>query len=191
MATWISHLRIADNLLKLLPGLDNEQFAIGNIAPDSGIPDEKWEKFNPPGEVTHFKANEKSKVPLADLEFYRHYLALLPWPGTDSKRYSFLTGYFFHLITDNLWSAIISDPTRERYKAQFDADRGFIWEVKKDWYGLDFVYVRSHPDALYWRVFLNCEYTTHYRLVSCAVRIKANRFSGGVPGRTASAVEWM
>jgi len=35
MATWITHLRIAENLLDLLPTLDPERFAVGNIAPDS------------------------------------------------------------------------------------------------------------------------------------------------------------
>ncbi len=53
MATWIVHLRIAENLLACIPALDAAQFAIGNVAPDSGIPDEKWEKFDPPPEVTH------------------------------------------------------------------------------------------------------------------------------------------
>ena len=41
MATWIAHLRIAENLLELIPNLDAGQFAIGNIAPDAGIPDER------------------------------------------------------------------------------------------------------------------------------------------------------
>jgi hypothetical protein len=40
MATWIAHLRLAENLLERIPGLDEAQFAIGNVAPDSGIPDE-------------------------------------------------------------------------------------------------------------------------------------------------------
>ena len=33
MATWIAHLRIAEALLELIPGLAADQFAIGNIAP--------------------------------------------------------------------------------------------------------------------------------------------------------------
>jgi len=38
LATWIAHLRLAENLLERIPGLDAAQFAIGNVAPDSGIP---------------------------------------------------------------------------------------------------------------------------------------------------------
>jgi hypothetical protein len=45
----------------------------------------------------------------------------------------------------------------KRYSAEFSADKDFIWEVKKDWYGLDFIYARDHPDSLFWRVFLTAK----------------------------------
>jgi hypothetical protein len=153
MATWIAHLRIAENLLARIPGLDPGQFAIGNIAPDAGIPDEKWEKFNPPPEVTHFKRSQSVHKDIADLDFYRGYLADISPVDTDC--YSFRLGYFFHLITDNLWTLDVGKPTTERFAGQFAADKSFIWEVKEDWYGLDHIYVREHPDSLYWRVFLD------------------------------------
>jgi len=152
MATWIAHLRIAENLLERIPGLDPGQFAIGNVAPDSGIPDEKWKKFDPPPEVTHFKRNKSVHKDIADLDFYREYLADIR--PEDRLRYSYRLGYFFHLITDNLWTIQVGKPTSERFAEQFAADREFIWEVKKDWYGLDHIYVREYPDCLYWRVFL-------------------------------------
>jgi hypothetical protein len=75
MATWIAHLRIAENLLARIPRLDPGQFAIGNIAPDAGIPDENWENFNPPPAVTHFKRSQSVHKDIADLDFYREYLA--------------------------------------------------------------------------------------------------------------------
>lgn len=162
MATWIAHLRIAENLLDMIPGLDAAQFAVGNVAPDSGLPDAKWETFTPPTEVTHFQARDRCPYHSADLEFYWKYLRPLPWPGSDVKQYSFLWGYFCHLVADNLWSIHIGKPTRARFQAQFEANRDFIWEVKKDWYGLDFVYVRTHPQSLYWRTFLTCDYPINY-----------------------------
>jgi hypothetical protein len=162
MATWIVHLRIAEALLETLPGLDATAFAVGNIAPDSGMPDEKWEKFTPPAEVTHFKTADGAGYDLADLIFHRQHLADLPWPGSDPARYSFLLGYFCHLVTDNLWYLWIGEPTQRRFKANFEADKDFIWEVKKDWYGLDFEYVRQHAECLYWRVFMDCDYPVNY-----------------------------
>ena len=155
MATWIAHLRIAENLLDRIPGLDPGQFAIGNIAPDAGIPDKKWEKFNPPPEVTHFKRSKSVHKDIADLDFYRDHLADIQ--PSDTHRFSFRLGYFFHLITDNLWTKEVGKPTTERFAEQFAADKSFIWEVKKDWYGLDHIYVREHPDCLYWRIFLDAQ----------------------------------
>ncbi len=153
MATWIAHLRLAEILLEHIPGLDAAAFAIGSVAPDAGIPDEKWEKFTPPPEVTHFKRSDGAHKDLADLEFYRHYLACVK--AVDTPHFSFRMGYFFHLITDNLWTVAVGRPTEERFAEQFAADRQFIWEVKKDWYGLDHLYVRDHPNCLFWRVFLD------------------------------------
>jgi len=155
MATWIAHLRIAENLLERISGLDPGQFSIGNIAPDSGIPDEKWEKFNPPPQVTHFKRSKSVHKDIADLDFYRGYMADVS--PEDVPRFSFRLGYFFHLITDNLWTIEIGLPTSERWAEQFAADKKFIWEVKEDWYGLDQIYVREYPDCLFWRVFLLSE----------------------------------
>jgi hypothetical protein len=153
MATWIAHLRIAENLLADIPNLDAAQFAIGNGAPDSGIPDEKWEKFEPPPEVTHYKRSDSVHKDIADLDFYRGYLADISLQ--DILRFSFRLGYFFHLITDNLWTILVGKPTEAQYSEHFAADKDFIWEVKKDWYGLDQTYVRTHPDCLFWRVFLD------------------------------------
>lgn len=153
MATWIAHLRIAENLLERIPGLDPGQFAIGSIAPDSGTPDKKWGKFNPAPEVTHFKRSKSVHKDIADLDFYRDHLADIS--PNDAPRYSFRLGYFFHLITDNLWTTEVGKPTQERFAEQFADDENFIWEVKEDWYGLDHIYVCEHPDCLYWRIFLD------------------------------------
>lgn len=158
MATWIVHLRIAENLLERIPDLDAAAFAVGNIAPDSGIPDEKWENFTPPPHVTHFKNPHSETGYLADLEFYRHYI--LPMGDKpDRNSFSFRLGYFFHLVTDSLWTEVIGKPTQARFAEQFQADKDFIWKVKGDWYGLDHIYVRDHPESLFWRVFLAAEPT--------------------------------
>jgi len=159
VATWIVHLRLAENLLALIEGLDPALFAVGSVAPDSGIPDEKWETFNPPVEVTHFEVAGDAAWGMADLEFYRRYLAPLKLQNDIGKCFSFRLGYFFHLVADNLWAHQIAGPTRARFAAEFDADPDFGWEVKRDWYGIDLHYVRTHPESIFWRVFLGCEYT--------------------------------
>ncbi len=167
MASWIVHLRVAEKLLEAWPELDPAQFAVGNIAPDAGIPDEKWENFNPPPEVTHFKRQGEGGL-YGDTVFYRRYVAqpgaeqLAGPPGDDIRRQSFLMGYYCHLVTDNRWYIEIGEPTQQRWAAQFAQDKNFIWEVKDDWYGLDFRYVRAHPESLFWKVFLACSYQADY-----------------------------
>jgi hypothetical protein len=161
MATWIVHLRIAENLLANFPGLDESQFAVGNVAPDSGLPDEKWEKFDPPSEVLHFSRGDDRFSISCDLVFFRKYLGKMDF-SADPPRFGFLLGYFTHLVTDNLWSLEIGQPTLEKYKTRFDADKNFIWEVKEDWYGLDHIYVREFPYSLFRKTFLNCPYRADY-----------------------------
>ena len=158
MAPWIAHLRLAEDLLQRISGLDPAYFAIGSVAPDSGIPDENYETFDPPVRISHFHAPQGSRYAIADLEFFRdtHVDALT----TDNCRqeFSFYLGYFFHLVTDNLWLEEIDKPTRARFKAQFKADPKFIWEVKRDWYGLDLEFVRNNKESFFWTVFLDTQY---------------------------------
>lgn len=180
MATWIVHLRLAERLLASIEGLDPGYFAIGNIAPDSGIPDEKWENFDPPAEILHFQAREGEARHIADLEFYRQCLPPIKAETIDKLQFSFLVGYFFHLVTDNLWDEMVAKPTRERFASQFDADPKFVWQVKRDWYGLDFEHVRTHPDSIFWKVFLNCQYDHDYLdfLPPEAVRMRVDYIKG-------------
>jgi hypothetical protein len=162
MASWIVHLRIAEKLLEQIPGLDAAQFAIGNVAPDSGVPDENWENFDPPSEITHFQRElGEDRIISGDLIFYQEYLENIE-SESDTARFSFLLGYFFHLVTDNLWRIHVFRPVRENYHQQFEDDPQFIWEVKRDWYGLDFAHVRADPGGIFWQVFLPAEYAAQY-----------------------------
>ncbi len=158
MATWIVHLRIAEGLLHLGPGLDEAAFTLGSIAPDSGIPDEKWEHFDPPPQVTHFQVYDHPRFRSADLRFYREHLLPLQVSQPDAALFSIRLGYFFHLVTDNLWYQQVAGPARQRWRADFASDAAFWEESKADWYGLDHAYVRAHPESLFWRVFVGCRY---------------------------------
>ena len=39
MATWVAHFRVAEGLLAAGLDVNREMFALGNIAPDSGVSD--------------------------------------------------------------------------------------------------------------------------------------------------------
>ncbi len=61
MASWMVHLRIADMLLDRVKDLDEAFFVVGNIAPDSGAPNENWSAFTPSGDVSHIKPKGTDK----------------------------------------------------------------------------------------------------------------------------------
>jgi hypothetical protein len=158
VASWIVHLRVADQLARFA-GEAVGEFALGNIAPDSGVPDAKWETFDPPPSVTHFKDGTERTYPIGDLVFYRRYISGNPDMSVDIRRSAFLHGYFCHLVTDNLWYSKITRPTYAHYKKEFDEDPQFIWTVKKDWYGLDFCYLKEHSQWPLWQTFKDVEYS--------------------------------
>ncbi|HEU0291557.1 MAG TPA: hypothetical protein VFR47_02410 [Anaerolineales bacterium] len=154
MGTWISHLRIAETLLEHFPDLDEVTFTFGNLSPDSGIPNADWTEFDPPKEVTHFLHRGDGEHAIHDLEFYQQYLANIK-PEDDRKLYSFRLGYFFHLICDILWARRIVTTTKREFKELFDQDRRkAVGIVKDDWYGLDQLYVRDHPESSFWRMIM-------------------------------------
>ena len=154
MGTWISHLRIAEKLLEHFPELDEVTFTFGNLSPDSGIPNADWTEFDPPKEVTHFLRKGEGEHAIHDLAYYEQYLANLE-PQEDVKLYSFRLGYFFHLICDIMWAKRIATTTKQEFKSLFDHEPGkAIGIIKDDWYGLDQLYVREHPESNFWRVIM-------------------------------------
>jgi hypothetical protein len=154
MGTWISHLRIAEKLLEHLPELDEVTFTFGNLSPDSGIPNANWTEFDPPKEVTHFLRRGEGEHAIHDLVYYEKYLAKIE-PKDDIKLYSFRLGYFFHLICDIMWAKRIASTTKQEFKRLFDEDPGkAVSIVKDDWYGLDQLYVREHPESNFWQVIM-------------------------------------
>ena len=146
MASWIVHLRVADALLKLFPGNETE-FVFGNIAPDSGIPNEDNTSFTPPKAVSHFQKYHKGHR-ISGYDIYEaEYLSPEKLAPYDAASLSFHLGYFSHLLTDYLWALKIVLPTFERDRDEYLRDKSAaVRKYKVDWYDLDFRYLRDHPD---------------------------------------------
>lgn len=153
MASWMVHLRIADRLLDRIPGLAPVEFIVGNIAPDSGVPNEDWSKFTPSKDVSHFKTDEiHFDIPA----FAAKYFTAEQQAFYTEKQHSFYLGYLVHLLTDTLWAYNILLPSREKFAAEFAASGKavFTWKLKEDWYDLDYKYLRDHPGFRAFRVYL-------------------------------------
>ena len=89
MASWMIHLRIADTLLKQIPNLSKEEFIMGNIAPDSGVPNEDWSKFTPSTTVSHFRTDNGAGKKKVNIDaFVGRYFMPEQRRSYDSKAYS-------------------------------------------------------------------------------------------------------
>jgi len=102
IASWMVHLRIADASLDKIAGIDELAFVMGNIAPDSGVPNADWTGYTPPKSVSHYYAAQedgKSKKIDADA-FCAAYFSEEDIASYSAKAYSFFLGYFVHLLTD-------------------------------------------------------------------------------------------
>ena len=152
MASWMVHLRIADKLLDNVPDLSPVEFIVGNVAPDSGVPNEDWSVFTPSTQVSHFKTDSSKANPDA---FAGKYFTPALQAGYSGQQYGFYLGYLVHLITDVLWVRDIYDPSKLRFAEERDKDPdNFIWKLKADWYDLDFKFLRDHPGFRAFRVYL-------------------------------------
>ena len=111
MATWITHLMIADGVLERIPNLDRHGFCVGNIAPDCNVENEDWTAFTPSREVTHWMQSERKKASDCDA-FCDEYILKRKDKIKSAEEYAFLLGYYCHLITDAAFQAMIRDDDR-------------------------------------------------------------------------------
>jgi hypothetical protein len=150
MATWIAHLRVAEKLLEEFDFLDVKGFLVGNIGPDSGVPNEDWSEFTPPKIISHWYNNE-GKIDSED--FRMKYLS-------DTSKYtdlekSFYLGYYVHLLSDIQWGLLAKEKLEDPlYKDNLDKDPKFIWVIKEDWYGQDHLYLRNNKQSIFYREFI-------------------------------------
>ena len=111
MATWVTHLMIADALLPHFPSLDRRGFCVGSIAPDCNIENEDWTAFTPPREVTHWMQGDRKSA--GDCEaFWQEYLVNRAELIKSEEHRSFLLGYYAHLVADAEFQRFIRDGER-------------------------------------------------------------------------------
>ena len=158
MASWVFHLRIAESVLGTLGDLQQDYFAIGNIAPDSGAPDKSWKSYSPPVEVSHFYSRGRTVFPVEDAHFYQQYLANGLSGGMDQERRSFLLGYLCHLLTDCAWSNDIYRPLKAQYQQELERNPDFLDPVRQDCDAFDYAFLVSRPEWPFWKSFKAASY---------------------------------
>ena len=166
MATWVTHLIIADRVLEKIPNLCRHEFCVGNIAPDCNVENEDWTNFTPSREVTHWMTAGRKVAADCD-RFLHEYIEKKEISSVQEE--SFLLGYYAHLITDAEFQRVIRDESRvkaswERIKSCDELREKAIglpetWDSVKmlingrermgDIYSLEREYLDTHPDSGY------------------------------------------
>lgn len=146
MATWVTHFRIAEEFIKRNLPVSKLDFLIGNIGPDCGLINEDG-KFNPPKRVTHFMNNHEVQT---DLFFQQYNLNNLDFTTTEGSYY---LGYYFHLITDEEWIKLTRVKKNEPVHQAILGTPEYNHFVKRDWYWLDFKYLKQNRDHIFWTDF--------------------------------------
>lgn len=158
MSSWITHLRITDILLDRFSKLLPVQFICGSLAPDSGVLRPGDTKFDPPKSVSHFQF----AYGLHNLSgwhiFAERYLSSDALKKLSPDALAFYLGYFSHLYTDHQWSKYIAIPLADKagelyYKSKSEVTTAW----KRDWYDLDFKYLRDNGDPRSFALYRSIE----------------------------------
>ncbi len=173
MASWMIHFRVAQAMLdsgawgECPEGELTEAFVMGNIAPDSGVPTPDG-GYSPDKNTSHFMRRFEG-VPAGQNpercdphSFAREWLIPAQERG-DRVAAAFYLGYLCHLITDNAWVRDFIYPAKEQFahlrltdgKETPEGVARFYAFLKRDWYDMDFLYLRRHPALPAYRLFLD------------------------------------
>lgn len=205
LATWVTHIMIAEQVLQAFPHLCKHEFLVGNIAPDCNVENEDWTHFTPSREVTHWMGGQRKTA--ADSERFLHEYAETR-VCADEREHAFLLGYYAHLIADAEFQRFIRDDARiqaswarvrqhpelrERSSgmaATFDSVKALIpkEERLKDIYSIERAYLDLHPDSGYLTNILTLtEFPDYIDYLPAGAIVRKIRVMGYLPQREISS----
>ena len=171
MASRMIHFRVADALLQTdalreLPPEAQAAFIVGNIAPDSGTP-LPGGGYAPDKDTSHFMRRFEGVPAGQNPERCDPVLLLDSWllPALeegDPVAAAFFLGYLCHLVTDNAWVRDFVYPAKVRLahlrsvngKETPEGIARFYAVLKQEWYDMDILYLRKHPNLPAYDTFL-------------------------------------
>lgn len=138
MASWTTHLRVAEEVAKQLPRFSDELFWLGNMAPDCGVLRASGVDYDPPSKITHWCETELKRTIHPEWFYDAH---LTGQHETDIER--FYWGYYCHLLTDLKWVHELYIPVRAEYDKLNENTPGGVdkamWyqSAQNDWRTID------------------------------------------------------
>jgi hypothetical protein len=147
MANWLTHLRIAEEVMKKLNlSVDIEKYLVGSIATDSGVViyDEngKW-RYNPPRDISHWTdiISDWDRA-IHYGRFYDTYVK----NEIDFDKKSFYLGYYIHLITDAIWIELVARPVFEKLETHGEQAEKAKKQFRADLFDVDLIFLMNNPD---------------------------------------------
>lgn len=123
MASWLTHLRVAEMIKQKVSEIDFPFFLMGSVAPESGVSDET--------------------------AFFNNYLVPEKIITRSDGTRSFLWGYYFHLITDKLWQEEYFVPFQKSYEKDFEKpEKDFADYLEEEMLSIDFEYLKENGKEL-------------------------------------------
>lgn len=211
MASWITHLIIADEILKRIPNLDSRGFCVGSIAPDCNVENEDWTEFVPPKSVTHWMTGPRKRLSDADRFCADCIEKRLDEIGA-GEEYAFLLGYYAHLLADAAyermardeervqaaWARIRRDDALNRASAGMEENWDSIKrlltrrEIKRttQWYEAE--YLQSNPDSGYLTELLPLkEFPSYLAYLEPGCIVRKIGVMGRVPEKSGPEPKWI
>lgn len=150
MASWLTHMRIAEKVKQKVDGIDLPYFIMGSVAPDSGIPDESERNYTPSKEITHMRYEKAdSSLDMDETEFFNKYLVPEKLMTRSDSTRSFLWGYYFHLIADKVWLEDYFRPGQKDYESSAEKpEKDFVQFIRDEMLSIDFEYLEANGHEL-------------------------------------------
>ena len=137
MATWLTHLRVAEKVSDQLNITDRSLFFAGSIAPDTDML----------SDISHWCTNA-DKTTCDAQGFYIKYISDILY--TEDK--DFYWGYYIHLLTDILWHKRKIAPLKHESK-------DIIKAIKQKWRNVDISFLADCRD---FKPLMEIEYAMKY-----------------------------
>lgn len=209
MASWVTHLIIADRVLEIFPELCRHEFCVGNIAPDCNVENEDWTSFTPSREVTHWMTSGRKVAADCD-RFLYEYIQKKEIASAQEK--AFLLGYYAHLITDAEFQRHIRDENRVKaswdrikqhsqlkekamgMKENWDSVKVLVnrEERMKDVYSIEKDYLDEHPDSGYLTEIMGLEFFPDYiEYFPQGAIVRKIKVMGYIPQKTAGPYSYI
>lgn len=124
MATWLTHLRVAERVSDQINITDRSLFFAGSIAPDSDTL----------SDISHWCSNA-DKITCDAQGFYINYIS----DSLHTEDKDFYWGYYIHLLTDILWHKQKIAPLEHESKDTIRA-------IKQKWRNVDISFLADYRD---------------------------------------------